>query len=83
MLNAEVFYESDTGRSKGSGLVEFKTRQEAEVALDRFNKTTFAGRELHVKEDREDYAVGGAAHGTRLYVGNLAWQVKRTLFYVE
>jgi len=72
---AEVFYDPETGRSKGGGIVEFKTKSEADVAIDRLNKSTLKGRVISVREDRDDFSVGGAAHGTRVYAGNLSWQV--------
>jgi RNA recognition motif-containing protein len=70
-----VFYDPETGRSKGGGIVEFKTKSEADVAIDRLNKSTLKGRVISVREDRDDFSVGGAAHGTRVYAGNLSWQV--------
>lgn len=74
-MRAEVLYDSDSGRSKGCGIVEYATKEEALVASDRLNKTMLRGRELSVREDREDYAMGGAAYGTKMFVGNLSWQV--------
>ena len=42
------------GRSKGFGIVEFSTPREAAIAIATFNDTTLDGRQIFVREDRED-----------------------------
>lgn len=44
----------DTGRSKGWGIVEFESPEEAVKAVESFNGTELAGRKILVREDRED-----------------------------
>ncbi|KAL3157351.1 hypothetical protein ABBQ32_011834 [Trebouxia sp. C0010 RCD-2024] len=44
----------DGGRSKGWGIVEFETPEEAVTAVNTFNGTDLAGRKIMVREDRED-----------------------------
>ena len=68
---AEVMQEQD-GRSKGCGVVEFKSSEEAKVAIETLNDSDLKGRMIFVREDRETGgartgggAVGGAFHGGR------------------
>lgn len=44
----------ETGRSKGWGIVEFETPEEAVTAVQTFNGVELAGRKILVREDRED-----------------------------
>jgi RNA recognition motif-containing protein len=44
----------DNGRSKGWGIVEFETPEEAVNAVNSFNGFELAGRKIMVREDRED-----------------------------
>lgn len=44
----------DGGRSKGWGIVEFESPEEAVAAVNTFNGTDLAGRKIMVREDRED-----------------------------
>eukprot|EP00891_Asterochloris_glomerata_P003571 jgi/Astpho2/3571/Aster-06479 len=44
----------ESGRSKGWGIVEFETPEEAVSAVNTFNGTDLAGRKIMVREDRED-----------------------------
>jgi RNA recognition motif-containing protein len=46
-----LFY---TGRSKGWGIVEFETPEEAVNAINAMNGTDLGGRTILVREDRED-----------------------------
>ncbi|MBW0501021.1 hypothetical protein O181_040736 [Austropuccinia psidii MF-1] len=48
------------GMSKGCGVVEFSTREEAERAVKQLNDTTLFGRQVFVREDREDEARYGS-----------------------
>lgn len=86
---AEVMQEPD-GRSKGCGVVEFKSSEEAKVAIETLNDSDLKGRMIFVREDRETGGGrggggGGAFHGgrgggsrggnsTSVYVGNLAYE---------
>jgi RNA recognition motif-containing protein len=49
------------GRSKGCGLVEFSTPEEAQRAIAELNDTELMGRMIFVREDREARAKAGAA----------------------
>ncbi|KAF6255147.1 G-strand telomere binding protein 1 [Scenedesmus sp. NREL 46B-D3] len=44
----------DDGRSKGWGIVEFETPDEAIAAVNTLNGTDLGGRRIAVREDRED-----------------------------
>jgi len=43
----------DQGRSKGCGIVEFATVEEAELAITELDNTELMGRVIYVREDRE------------------------------
>lgn len=86
VVRADVMTGSD-GRSRGCGLVEFTTPEAAAHAIATLNDAELKGRLIFVREDREagDAAGGRApasrgagASGTRVYVGNipfnLTWQ---------
>lgn len=49
ILHADII--SQRGRSKGMGTVEFADRETAERAIQMFDRTEFAGREIFVRED--------------------------------
>lgn len=49
-----IMEENGTGRSKGCGIVEFETAREAAKAMDRLHDTMLDGRQIFVREDRED-----------------------------
>eukprot|EP00823_Brevimastigomonas_motovehiculus_P005253 TRINITY_DN378_c0_g1_i1.p1 TRINITY_DN378_c0_g1~~TRINITY_DN378_c0_g1_i1.p1 ORF type:complete len:274 (-),score=79.71 TRINITY_DN378_c0_g1_i1:106-927(-) len=49
---AKIFSFS-SGKSKGCGLVEFKNSTDAQAAIKTLNSTTFNGRTIFVREDRE------------------------------
>lgn len=84
---AEVMQEQD-GRSKGCGVVEFKSSEEAKAAIETLNDSELKGRMIFVREDRETsgggggggggYRGGGGGHrgggGVSVYVGNLAYE---------
>ena len=46
--------EDGTGRSKGCGIVEFETAAEAQQAIDTLTDTDLNGRNIWIREDRED-----------------------------
>jgi len=54
------------GRSKGCGLVEFKTPGDAEKAIKELNNTELAARKIFIREDREakGFQGGGVNKGT-------------------
>ena len=73
------------GRSKGCGIVEYTTEEGAKEAVLKLNDTELNGRQIFVREDREDrgsnapannrFSADDAAQGRRVYVGNLSWDV--------
>ena len=76
--HAEVMKEAD-GRSKGCGIVEFATAEEAKEAINTLNDSELKGRMIFVREDRETTSGGqhaGAYRGgsAAVYVGNLAYE---------
>ena len=89
VIRADVM-EEPGGRSKGCGIVEFSTLQEAQLAMANLNETEILGRKIFVREDREagkslnimgrtprgPPEVTPIANGCRVYVGNLSWEVK-------
>mmetsp|Transcript_19868 Transcript_19868/g.25065 ORF Transcript_19868/g.25065 Transcript_19868/m.25065 type:complete len:501 (-) Transcript_19868:1552-3054(-) len=60
---AEVMQEPG-GRSKGCGVVEYKTPEEAKEAIDSLNDTELKGRMIFVREDRETSGGGGGRTGS-------------------
>lgn len=61
---AEVMQEPD-GRSKGCGVVEFESSEEAKAAIDTLNDSELKGRMVFVREDRETGRGGGGGGGHR------------------
>jgi len=49
------------GMSKGCGVVEYSTREEAQKAISSLNEQSLLGRQLFIREDREEEARYGAA----------------------
>ncbi|CBN75775.1 conserved unknown protein [Ectocarpus siliculosus] len=88
VVRADVMRDA-SGRSKGCGIVEYRTPAEAQEAINTLLDTELKGRLIFVREDREAAAVvgggggppmGGGPRGSgnqnaRVYVGNLAWDV--------
>ena len=71
--SASVVEDRDTGRSRGFGFVEMATKEEGEQAIEQFNGTDLAGRNLTVNEarPREDRGGrGGGGGGRGGYGGN-------------
>ena len=72
------------GRSKGCGLVEYASQEEAAKAIAELNSTELEGRLIFVREDREPEggsisklakraaAPRGSSEGRQLYVGNVS-----------
>ena len=72
----------DSGKSKGFGLVEYSSSQDAENAIEELNGRELKGRAVNIREDRENKNTGNRNEkiqnnsvGRRLYVGNLAYEV--------
>jgi RNA recognition motif-containing protein len=68
VVRANVITGND-GRSKGCGIVEFATVSDAQQAVETLNDTELRGRQIFVREDREDKPGfsspgGGAASGS-------------------
>jgi RNA recognition motif-containing protein len=79
------------GRSKGCGIVEYATVEEANTAVETLNDSELMGRQIFAREDREEKGAnantgGGASGGAKssgsgsgdgksVYVGNLAYEV--------
>jgi len=82
VTRADVMLAHD-GRSKGCGIVEFATSDGARRAVLTLNDTELYGRQIFVREDREDgfgraqndHAHKGDAQSRRVYVGNIPWDV--------
>lgn len=87
VTRADVMTTPD-GRSKGCGIVEFATEDGAQRAVLTLNDTEFMGRQIFVREDREEgfggrsvvnndkkFAASEEAQSRRVYVGNLSWDV--------
>jgi RNA recognition motif-containing protein len=54
VTRADIAMEDDGVRSRGYGIVEFATPQEAANAVAQLNNTVLNGREIFVREDREE-----------------------------
>lgn len=90
VLHADVMTGPD-GRSKGCGVVEFGTVEGAQKAILTLNDTELNGRQIFIREDREEgrspvahsdgnnagsrFSPGEKSQGRRVYVGNLSWDV--------
>jgi len=57
------------GNSKGCGIIEFETIEQAEEARKTLNDTDLDGRTIFIREDREN-------HARKVYVGNLSFQCR-------
>ncbi|PAV15283.1 RNA-binding domain-containing [Pyrrhoderma noxium] len=91
VLFAEVLV-TPTGVSKGCGIVEFATHEDAQRAIRELSEVPLLGRPVFIREDRETEARFGASPvpggaqvpGNQLYVGNLpyqaGWQDLKDLF---
>jgi|EP01046_Picozoa_sp_COSAG06_P052026 RNA recognition motif-containing protein len=59
------------GRSKGCGLVEFATPEEAQHAIQTLHDSELDGRKIFCREDRENKPIGGGNHtGPRKRIHN-------------
>jgi len=70
--SATVVEDRDTGRSRGFGFVEMASKEDGERAIEQFNGTDLAGRNLTVNEarPREDRGGRGGGGGRGGYGGN-------------
>ncbi|KAG8771082.1 hypothetical protein FRC16_006118, partial [Serendipita sp. 398] len=59
VLFAEVLV-TPTGQSKGCGIVEFSTQEDAQRAIKELSETVFMGRPVYLREDRETESRFGA-----------------------
>lgn len=75
VVHADIFTESQSGRSKGCGIVSYRSWDDAQRAVEELNNTELLGRKIFVREDREASTTGAASRACRVYVGNLAWHV--------
>jgi len=89
VTRADVMQTRD-GRSKGCGIVEFATVEGAKQAVMTLNDTELKGRQIFVREDREEQSAGSRnapnsgtkfssdekAQTRRVYIGNLSWEVQ-------
>jgi RNA recognition motif-containing protein len=86
VTKADVLQE-ESGRSKGCGLVEFETVEEAGHAISVLNESELNGRKIFVRFDRDQSGAvrsdgtpkpPAQQHGLeyKLFVGSLAWAVR-------
>jgi RNA recognition motif-containing protein len=64
VTRADIMMTPD-GRSKGCGIVEFATPEGAAEAVSTFNDVELNGRQIFVREDREDRGSGGNSSGQK------------------
>jgi RNA recognition motif-containing protein len=64
VTRADIMMTPD-GRSKGCGIVEFATSEGAAEAVSTFNDVELNGRQIFVREDREDRSGGGNSGGQK------------------
>ncbi|KFK29018.1 hypothetical protein AALP_AA7G078100 [Arabis alpina] len=77
---AEVIYNRETDQSRGFGFVTMSTVEEAEKAVDKFNRYDLNGRALTVNKaaprgSRPERQPRVYEPAFRVYVGNLPWDV--------
>ncbi|XP_010248714.1 PREDICTED: 28 kDa ribonucleoprotein, chloroplastic-like [Nelumbo nucifera] len=77
---AEVIYNRETDQSRGFGFVTMSTVEEAEKAIEMFNRYDAGGRLLTVNKaaprgSRPERPPRVLEPSFRIYVGNLPWQV--------
>ncbi|KAJ6252241.1 RNA-binding protein [Anaeramoeba flamelloides] len=70
------------GYSKGCGIVEFETVEDAKNAVSELNDTELQGRRIFLREDREDFkskkrvtTKKEQTEGKKVYVGNLPFSM--------
>lgn len=80
-IDCEVKRHEDTKRSKGWGLIYFKTAQSARQAIAILGSRELDGRVPHLRLDRSQFEAPAGPEGAGLsnlnmYIGNIAWNVK-------
>jgi len=87
VVRAEVFLEADGVRSKGCGVVEYQSEQEARKAIDTLFDSILQGRPIIVREDREENKAAPrhtSSENAILFVTNLpysfSWQDLKDTF---
>ncbi|KAL2346975.1 hypothetical protein Fmac_000975 [Flemingia macrophylla] len=80
---AEVIYNRETDQSRGFGFVTMSTVEEAENAVEKFNRYDYDGRLLTVNKasprgSRPERPPRTFEPGLKVYVGNLPWDVDNT-----
>ena len=64
VIYCDIIPEPDNASfSKGCGLVEFSSAEEAETAIETLTDTDLKGRSIFVREDRETMSIANATHG--------------------
>ena len=66
VASTKLITDFNTGRSRGFGFVEMRTEEEAQVAIDKMNKSKIGDREIVVNEARprpERSSSGGGRGG--------------------
>jgi hypothetical protein len=63
VIHAKIMTEGPGGRSKGCGIVEMGTVDEAANAIEMLNDTDLNGRNILIREDREDNGGRGGGGG--------------------
>jgi len=81
VTRADVLQTHD-GRSKGCGIVEFANSDGAKKAVLTLNDTELLGRQIFVREDREETATvthptDGSTQSRRVYVGKFRFALTR------
>ncbi|KAG1693678.1 hypothetical protein DVH05_023080 [Phytophthora capsici] len=64
------------GRSTGRGVVTYETEEAAKNAIATLNDSELDGRKITIREDRQGPVISKRKRGTRVYVGNLGYNVK-------
>eukprot|EP00088_Acartia_fossae_P039834 TRINITY_DN41457_c0_g1_i1.p1 TRINITY_DN41457_c0_g1~~TRINITY_DN41457_c0_g1_i1.p1 ORF type:complete len:222 (-),score=14.84 TRINITY_DN41457_c0_g1_i1:233-898(-) len=66
------------GRSKGCGIIEFRTPEDAQAAIEKLNDRDVQGRLIFVREDREEHVPSSqeSAPKAQVYVSNLPYSVR-------
>jgi len=83
VVYADVFID-DKGRSKGCGIVEFQTAESALEAINKLNETKLGGREIFIRQDKEDkniekYTSEGAPSSVLLKVNRSSLNAPRSI----
>ena len=69
VVYSDIMIDAGSGRSKGCGIVEFETPEEALRAISQLSNSELHGRPLLVREDREDREIGANNGGGGVHNG--------------